>query len=313
MRKKINQRTKSPNTLNVAQGLGSVFLASARCSPKIEHNSLLKTRMDFALQKLEERSLIGKDQRIGFFILDLATSEVLASHNHDRLFQSGSMSKMFIALAAFNTWSPEKGSLNPESPDFELIRKMLVKSDNNAANSLILKLGGARKLTQYLKANFADFAEVDFKELIPNNGASYGNLATPRSYCELLRRLAQKSFRFSDDFLSLLNINRRTRLSGNRTNYVVPEEVSIWHKTGSTSRCCGEVGLVSPSGQINSPGSYILSVIIDRNTPAFHYDGWISAVAPAIGAIAGIAYEFQRDKFGFEKGFRELSDHPCLK
>ena len=300
----------------VSLPISSAESSSTWCSqvqvPAILQESKLQVQVEETIRNLTEKRYLHAEQRLGLMVFDLHSSEILAAYNHDLHFQSASMFKVFIALAAFDILHKDKGSLDPDSKEFGLIRTMLVESDNNAANTLMSRFGGPSSIDRYLKSNFPDIAEVKIEELIPDNGASYKNVATIQSYGNLLRHLSHARFEFSSEFLDMISTNQRSRLRGTRTAYVVPDNVSLWHKTGSTSRCCGEAGIVSPSGQIKAEGSYIISAVIEQTKPAFHFQGWIDSVAPIIGSMSALAYEFQRSRYSLEKGFGDLSKFPWI-
>ena len=152
-------------------------------------------------------------------------------------------SKIQIKSSMIDTslYSPmvQKYNIYPYEISFsELLGYMISESDNNASDILLEYSGGTAELTQYIKD--LGFENIDIlvneKEMNSNINNQYLNQATPYDVINFIKYARdQELLTFeSQKFLDKIMLNTTT--GNNKIKRGIPQNVTIGHKTGSSSR-----------------------------------------------------------------------------
>jgi beta-lactamase class A len=211
-----------------------------------------------ALASLEDQlsSLVSnKSADVGIAALDLNTGETVSIKGNTP-FPMASTVK--VAIAALYLAQVDNGrrslddTINGQSVR-GLMRRMLVYSDNHAADTLFKDLGGPHALEAWLQDNDVKGIHVDrtIAELLASKRDLFDrrDSSTPVAMVGLLQRIykAQLIKPASRDYL--LDVMAQCETGKNRIKALLPG-VPIEHKTGTLNGLADDVGFISlPDGR----------------------------------------------------------------
>lgn len=197
-----------------------------------------------------------------------------------------------------NTHSPlrDKNPLgNFDMPISELLEYSISKSDNNACDILFKYLGGTAVVDKYIKSlGITDIAiTATEKKMHETPEDQYLNWTTPLASVQLLEIFLKKNILSAShtDFLKKLMIETTT--GNDKIKYLLPEDVVVGHKTGSSFRT--EFGIKVAENDlafVTLPNGkqYTIAVFIMNSTEDDRTDNSL------IAGISRIVYDYYKSK-----------------
>ncbi|MGE5064011.1 MAG: serine hydrolase [Myxococcales bacterium] len=210
-----------------------------------------------ALSSLEQQlnALVAdKSADVGIAALDLNTGETV-SIKGDTPFPMASTVK--VAIAALYLWQVDHGQKTLDDtisgvPVRTLMSRMIIRSDNHAADTLLADVGGPRALHQWLHQNGLTGLSVDrtIAELLRDRRDLWDrrDSSTPVGMVQLLKRIYKSELIRPESRNYLLDLMARCETGKNRMKGLLPG-VPIEHKTGTLNGLADDVGFITmPDG-----------------------------------------------------------------
>ena len=252
-----------------------------------------------ALATLEDQlsSLVSnKSADVGIAALDLNTGETVSIKGNTP-FPMASTVK--VAIAALYLAQVDNGrrslddTINGQSVR-GLMRRMLVFSDNRAADILFKDVGGPRALEAWLEDNNVKGIHVDrtIAQLLASKRDLFDrrDSSTPVAMVELLKRIYKSELIKPESRNYLLDVMAQCETGKNRMKALLPG-VPVEHKTGTLNGLADDVGFITlPDGRrvavaIFARGGSNRPRTIAESARAI-YDGFKSVFAWPFGAPA---------------------------
>ena len=131
--------------------------------------------------------------------------------------------------------------------------RMLIHSDNRAADILLKDLGGPRKLHSWLEDNGMTGLRVDrtIAELLSARRDLWDrrDSSTPVAMVDLLRRIYKAELIKPESRNYILDLMARCETGKNRIKALLPNGVTVEHKTGTLTGLADDVGFITmPDG-----------------------------------------------------------------
>lgn len=247
----------------------------------------LEDLLDEHVKELRRQGKLSADERTAWSVYDITTGQTLVEINADIELQSASLVKPFLALAFMS--QVQKGKLVYDDQSRRQMTRMIQISDNGAADWMMRRLGGPAAVQKLLRTEFASIVPgVEIKEYIPANGRTYRNRASARDYSRFLLALWRDELPGSAEIKRLMALPKRDRL---RTGVPLPRDVEVYDKTGTTSRLCGDIGVLSAKGPDGKTYSYTLIGIIEKQRPARDYARWMRSRGNLIRYVSYMVYQ----------------------
>jgi len=239
---------------------------------------------------------IEGNENIAIAIYDLNTDKLLAHYNANVRMLSASMIKIPIAIAFFDQVS--RGKLKYDDKAKSFMDSMITHSKNHEANYLMSCVGGPKETTRLLRKNYPQiFDSIKIVEYIPEErrieGQSYKNSATAIEYVRMLRELWNDNIPYSDEIKRLMQQTTGNRIRGKG----IPSLVTIYNKTGSTAKTCGDIGIISGNDNYGETRSYIFVGIVNKSVRTNHYDSWIVKRGDLLRDISSVVYAEMRSRY----------------
>lgn len=229
--------------------------------------------------------------RIGVAALDLATGRTINVLG-DQRFPMASTSKIAIAAVFMAGVEQGKWSLSSEFPTMvpvksapfssavapvrpgaymtarELIEQMITRSNNYATDGLLKVVGGPRAVNDWVHnvAGIKDWnLDRDIATLVRDDGAinpaaviDRRDSATPLAMVKLLTGIYKGQWLRPESRDVILGAMSRCRTGRHRIPAMMPEGVTISHKTGSLNNTSSDVGIVeTPDGRAFAVAIYV--------------------------------------------------------
>ena len=267
-------------------------------------------RLENYLKGLRRQGLVKADERTAWSVYDLADDSALAGVNEEMSMQSASLIKPLIALAYFH----EVAAGNREYTDTarRQMEEMIRASDNAAASWFMRLLGGPAAVQRILKANYgAMLRDIELVEYIPVNGHTYRNKASVRDYGGYLHALWDDKLPYSAEMKRIMGLPKRNRLyTGTRG---IPDDTEVYDKTGTTSRLCGDMGILVAKRSDGARFPYIVIGLIQKGRAASRYYDWMRNRGNIIRHISDMAYAeiAARHRFGAAGGAPAGGEKPA--
>lgn len=199
--------------------------------------------------------LAGSSADVGVAALDLNTGESV-SIKGDTPFPMASTVKVAIAALYLSQVDHGQKSLDDTVqgvPVRKLMNRMLIFSDNHAADILFKDVGGPRAVHQFLTQNGVHGVHVDrtIAQLLADKRDLWDSRdsSTPKGMIELLRDIykAQIISPKSRDYL--LSVMAKCETGKNRMKWLLPAGTPVEHKTGTLNGLADDVGFIAmPDG-----------------------------------------------------------------
>jgi beta-lactamase class A len=197
----------------------------------------------------------SKSADVGIAALDLNTGETV-SIKGDTPFPMASTVKVAIAALYLSQVDHGRRSLddtiNGQSVR-KLMARMLIYSDNRAADILFKDVGGPRAVHGWLQDNGISGVHVDrtIAQLLSAKRDLWDrrDSSTPVAMVELLRRIYKAELIRPESRNYLLDLMARCETGRNRMKALLPNGVTVEHKTGTLTGLADDVGFVTmPDG-----------------------------------------------------------------
>jgi beta-lactamase class A len=212
-----------------------------------------------SLTSLEQQlsSLIAnKSADVGVAALDLNTGETVSIKGNTP-FPMASTVKVAIAALYLAQVDNGRRSLDDTingQPVRMLMRRMLVFSDNHAADILFKDVGGPHAVHNWLQDNGIKGLSVDrtIAELLSSKRDlwDHRDSTTPVAMVELLRRIYKAELIKPESRNYLLTVMAQCETGKNRMKWLLPSGTLVEHKTGTLTGLADDVGFMTlPDGR----------------------------------------------------------------
>jgi len=232
----------------------------------------------------------GSGGRIGVAAVDLATGEQIAVLG-DQRFPMASTSKVAIAATFLEGVDQGRLSLTSEYPLLlpvnskpfssaaapvrkgqylqarELLTLMLTRSSNSATDALLAAVGGPSVVNDWARrAGIEDYNLTrDIATLVRDDGEidpavqiDIRDSATPKAMVQLLSGLYQGRWLSPESRTLLIGTMEQCRTGTRRIPALMPDDVTVAHKTGSLNNTSSDVGiLTAPDGRSIAVAIYV--------------------------------------------------------
>jgi len=255
----------------------------------------LEALVDEHLKELRREGRISPDERMAWYVYDFTTGEKLVEINTGLQLQAASLIKPFVVLAFMDT--VKDGKLVYDAQSRYHLERMIQHSDNSATDWAMRRLGGPAAVQALLRRHYGSLlSDVAVVEYIGRGGRTYRNKASAQDYSRFLLALWKNELPGSVEIRRLMALPKRDRLL---TGARLPEGTEVFSKTGSTSRLCGDMGVLLAKGPDGRQYAYTLIGIIEKQHPARHYLRWLKARGNVIREMSGLVYRVIGQMHGF--------------
>jgi len=227
------------------------FLAFVAAQPAVAASSAGLSDLEQQLSSL----LAGKSADVGIAALDLNTGETV-SIKGDTPFPMASTVKVAIAALYLAQVDAGQHSLDDTidgQPVRSVMRKMLVYSDNHAADMMFRAVGGPRAVQNWLRDNGVNGVHVDrtISQLLSDKRDLWDrrDSSTPLAMVALLKRIYTADLIKPASRNYLMDLMAQCQTGKNRMRALLPG-VPVEHKTGTLNGLADDVGFITlPDGR----------------------------------------------------------------
>jgi beta-lactamase class A len=211
-----------------------------------------------SLNNLEQQLsyfVAGKSADVGIAALDLNTGESISIKGNTP-FPMASTVKVAVAALYLSQVDHGQRSLddtvNGQSVR-SLMARMLIRSDNVATDILLKDLGGPHAVASWLEDNGVTGLHVDrtIAQLLSAKRDLWDrrDSSTPTAMVDLLRRIYKAELIRPESRNYLLDLMARCETGKNRMKALLPNGVTVEHKTGTLTGLADDVGFITmPDG-----------------------------------------------------------------
>ncbi len=254
----------------------------------------LEQRIQDYIGGLRREGVIPWDEQTSWSVYDFTSNTKLVAINEDNPRQAASMMKPFIALAFLHKTRYGSFVYGPKSKS--LMQRMIQFSDNSATNTLIDLLHGPKAVDRILTHSYPGiFCETRIVEKIPYGGRTYRNQASAHDYSRFLYALWKDRLPHARELRRLMALPNRDRLYDGVPN--IPIGTLVYHKTGTTSRLCGDFGILAPKGKNGKRYPYTLVAIVEKASRTRSLSRWINSRGSVIRKVSGMVYDVLKTKY----------------
>lgn len=255
----------------------------------------LELAVENYIKGLRRKGLISSDERTAWSVYDFTTGKKVVDINEDLPLQAASMIKPFVCLAFFHEARRGRIVYGPRSR--AKMEAMIQRSNNSATNWIMKQVGGPRAVQRILDRNYGYiFKQTRIVEYIPSGGRTYRNKASAHDYSRYLFALYHNRLPYSKEMKRIMNLPGRDRIYTGA--HAVPKGTKVYNKTGSTSRLCGDMGILMVPGRNGRLYAYTVIGIIEKPRGARSYSRWIKARGDAIREVSNIIYYAMKSRHG---------------
>ena len=212
----------------------------------------------YELQQLEQRLAVSARENPGEFgmaAMDLTTGETIGV-NGDLAFPMASTMKIAVAAAYLAQVDAGRRSLHEEvgsSTAYDLMDRMMVRSDNRATDELIATLGGPQAVDHWLRSHGLTGIRVDrtIAQLLAARRDLWDvrDSSTPEAMLGLLRLVDGDQALSPQSRGLLLDMMGRCKTGKNRIRGLLPS-YAVQNKTGTLNNYTSDVGFLTlPDGR----------------------------------------------------------------
>ena len=196
-----------------------------------------------------------KSADLGIAALDLNTGEMVSVRGNQR-YPLASTVKVAVAATYLSYVENGDRSLDDKisgRPASELMRQMLVHSNNHATDLLIGNLGGPETVQKWLDWHHVEGLRIDrnIDQLLRAKRDLYDHRdsGTPVAFVKFLKRLDDGYLISNKSKNYLLNLMAQCQTGKNRMKWLLPEGTRVEHKTGTLNGLSDDVGFITlPNG-----------------------------------------------------------------
>ncbi len=206
------------------------------------------------LQQLEHRLSVSMRENPGDFgiaALDLTTGEMIGVNSHQP-FPMASTMKIAVAAAYLAEVDAGRRSIHDmvgNSTTYNLMDRMMVRSDNRATDELIATLGGPQEVDRWLRSHGLTGIRIDrtIAQLLAARRDLWDvrDSSTPVAMLELLRLVDGNQALSPQSRGLLLDMMRRCATGKNRIRGLLPSHAQIENKTGTLNSFTTDVGFLT--------------------------------------------------------------------
>jgi beta-lactamase class A len=231
----------------------TVFLAGLAlfAQPATAASSPSLSGLEQQLQSL----VANKSADVGIAALDLDTGETLSLKGNTP-FPMASTVKVAIAALYLSQVDHGMRSLDDKvsgQPVRQVMAKMLIHSDNRAADIMFKAVGGPNAVHNWLRDNGVEGVRVD--RTIAQLLAAHRDLwdrrdsSTPVAMVDLLKRIYKAEVITPESRNYLLGLMAQCATGRNRMKWLLPAGTPVQHKTGTLDGLSDDVGFITlPNG-----------------------------------------------------------------
>lgn len=250
-------------------------------------DSPLEEAMERHVKRLRAAGRLASDERTSWIVHDLTADRTLASINGAVPRQAASMIKPLLMLAFFQEAKRGRFIYGPVSKG--RMEAMIQRSSNVATNWVIDQLGGPASAQRVLSRHYGKLLpQTSIVERIAAGGRTYRNMASVADYARYLRALWRDELPFSKEQRRILGLSNADRIYQGAPN--IPKGTIVLDKTGSTSQCCGNMGILIARRKGGGTFPYIFCGVIEKASRASRYGPWISSRANVIRSVSDLTY-----------------------
>lgn len=192
---------------------------------------------------------------VGIAALDLSNGESISIRG-DTPFPMASTVKVAVAALYLSQVDHGRRSLDDTingQPVRGLMARMLIHSDNRAADILLHDLGGPTALHDWLRRNGVYGLRVDrtIAQLLSDKRDLWDrrDSSTPQAMVDFLRRIYKAELISPESRNYLLGLMSRCETGKNRIKALLPYRTTVEHKTGTLNGLADDVGFITmPDG-----------------------------------------------------------------
>jgi beta-lactamase class A len=227
-------------------------LLALAAQPALAASSPSLTSLEQQLSSLVQ----NKSADVGVAALDLNTGETVSIKGNTP-FPMASTVKVAIAALYLAQVDNGRRSLDDTingQPVRGLMRRMLVFSDNRAADILFNDVGGPRAVQTWLDDNGVKGVHVDrtIAQLLASRRDLWDrrDSSTPVAMVDLLRRIYKAELIKPESRNYLLDVMAQCQTGRNRMKWLLPAGTPVEHKTGTLDGLADDVGFITmPDGR----------------------------------------------------------------
>lgn len=258
----------------------------------------LESEVESYIKGLRRRGQVKYDEKTAWVVYDFTTDSKLVSINEDTPLAAASLIKPLIALAYFHEVSA--GRKPYRSDERRRMERMIKDSDNRATNWFIRRLGGPAAVHRLLRRHYGGLLKnTSIVEYIPAGGRTFRNRASAHDYSRFLYALWKGEIPRSDELKRVMGLPNADRLYTATPG--VPEGTRVYDKTGSTSRLCGDIGILVAQRADGRKFPYIIIGVIEKERSTRRYYSWMRSRGDVIRRVSEMAYEEIAAMHGFEE------------
>ena len=257
----------------------------------------LEIKIEKTIKGLRRRGAIAGNERTSWSIYDFTSGIKLVSINEDKSMQAASMIKPFVAQAFFiqHTANPTR---YPYTKNEKYLLERMIRYSNNPATNKVIDIIGKRskrasrpgKVERVLKSYSPGlFKHTSIVEYIPRGGKTYRNTASAHDYSRFLYAMWNNDLPLADEIKYYMGLPNKDRISTGVPN--IPKSVKVYDKTGSTSRMCGDMGIVVAKDRNGNEFPYTFIGMIDRSRRSGSYTRWIRTRSNVLREISALTYD----------------------
>lgn len=257
----------------------------------------------------------GSQGRIGVAAVDLSTGQSISVLG-DQAFPMASTSKIAIVATYLELVDQGRFSLTSEFPirageylpARQLIDLVITRSSNPATDALLAAVGGVQPVNAWarragieefnLTRNIATLVREDGR-IDPATQIDLRDSSTPQAMVELLSGLYQGRWLSAASREVIIDAMERCVTGTRRIPALMPENVTVAHKTGSLNNTSSDIGIITaPDGRSIAVAIYVTGQGSRANREAriasiarAIYDGYVQPAQGANGRVyAGADY-----------------------
>ena len=263
----------------------------------------LEIKIEKTIKSMRRRGIIAGNERTSWSIYDFTSGVKLVSINEDKSMQAASMIKPFVAQAFFIQHMANP-SRYPYTKNEKYLLERMIRYSNNRATNKVIDIVGKRskkasrpnKVENVLKSFRPGlFRQTSIVEYIPRGGKTYRNTASAHDYSRFLYAMWNQDLPRADEIKYYMGLSNKDRITTGVPN--IPKSVKVYDKTGSTSRMCGDMGVVVATDRNGNEYPYTFIGMIDRSRRSGSYTRWIRSRSNILREISALTYEHMKTRY----------------
>lgn len=270
--------------------------APAAVQPAPENvDTALEAAIEKHVKALRSAGQVSSDEQTSWLVYDLESKRTLASINGEVSRQAASMIKPLVMLAFFH--EVEAGNIVYGAVSRAKLESMIQRSSNTSTNWTMDQVGGPRGVQRILESRYGALCpHTRVVEHIASGGQTYLNRAAVGDYGRYLRALWEDELPSAKEQRRLLGLPNRDRMFHGAPS--IPSGTLVLDKTGSTARCCGDMGILVAKRAAGGRFPYVFCGVIEKSSRATSYGTWVSARSNVIRGVSDLAYRHLKPRYG---------------